>query len=241
MEPTILYEDKDILVINKPSGLVVHSDGKTEESNLVDWVLSKYPEMKEVGEPGRDSSGEEVLRSGIVHRLDRDTSGVMLLAKTQEAHSFLKEQFQKRETEKTYHAFVFGELKTKEGLIDRPIGRSSKDFRMKSAQRGARGVLKEAETHYKVVSTKGGYSFIEVTPKTGRTHQIRVHFKAISYPLVGDSLYAPNRENTIGFSRLALHSYKLKFKGLDGSFHEIVAPYPKDFKEALEKFNALSE
>lgn len=233
MNPTILYEDNDILAINKPAGLVVHSDGKTNEPNLVDWLLSKYPDIKNVGEPGRNAKGEEVLRSGIVHRLDRDTSGVMLVAKTQEAFESLKSQFQNHEIQKTYHAFLLGELKTDKGTIDRPIGRSSRDFRMWSAQRGARGELRDAVTDYKVLNRNNGYTFVEVSPKTGRTHQIRVHFKAINYPLVGDPLYAPTKENKLGFDRTALHSYQVVFVGVDGGNHTVVAPYPEDFSYAM--------
>jgi 23S rRNA pseudouridine1911/1915/1917 synthase len=233
MNPTILYEDKNILAINKPAGLVVHSDGKTNEPNLVDWLLLKYPEIKNVGEPGRNAKGEEVLRSGIVHRLDRDTSGVMLVAKTQEAFESLKSQFQNHEIQKTYRAFLIGELKTDKGTIDRPIGRSSRDFRMWSAQRGSRGELREAITDYKVLNRNNGYTFVEVSPKTGRTHQIRVHFKAINYPLVGDPLYAPTNENKLGFERTALHSYKVVFSGLDGETHTVLAPYPEDFSSAV--------
>lgn len=234
MEPTILYEDNDILAVNKPTGLVVHSDGKTEETNLVHWLLSKYPEIKDVGEIGRNEQGKEVLRSGIVHRLDRGTSGVMLVAKTKEAFEFLKKQFQAHEIKKVYHAFVYGEMKNDEGVVDRPIGRSSKDFRMRSAQRGARGEMREAVTEYKVVSRGKGYSFIEAYPKTGRTHQIRVHFKAINYPLVSDVLYAPNKENELGFRRLALHSYSITFKDLSGQIRAVIAPEPEDFLRAKE-------
>ncbi len=233
MEPTTLYEDSDVLAINKPAGLVVHSDGKTNEPNLVDWLLSKYPDIKKVGESWTSQKGEEILRSGIVHRLDRDTSGVMLIAKTDESFDNLKSQFQNHKTQKTYQAFVIGEMKTENGVIDRPIGRSSKDFRMWSAQRGARGELREAVTEYKVVLKSGGYSFVEVYPKTGRTHQIRVHFKAINYPLVGDPLYAPTVENKLGFFRTALHSKEIIFMGLDGKENKVLAPYPDDFERAL--------
>jgi len=234
MEPTILYEDKEILAVNKPTGLVVHSDGKTKENNLVDWLLEKYPEIKNVGEPGRNSQGEEILRSGIVHRLDRDTSGVMLVAKTQEAFEVLKKQFQNREIKKVYHAIVFGSMKNTEGTIDRPIGRSSKDFRMWSAQRGARGEMREAVTDYKVIKVTPEYTFVEIFPKTGRTHQIRVHFKAINYPLVADSLYAPKKENELGLKRLALHSFEVTFKDLNGEIHTVSAPYPEDFAHAVD-------
>ncbi len=234
MEPTILYEDSDVITVNKPAGLVVHSDGKTDELTLVDWLLSKYPEIKDVGEPGRTSNGEIIARPGIVHRLDRQTSGVMLIAKTKESFEKLKKQFQEHKIQKIYHAFMFGEIKTEKGTIDRPIGRSTKDFRRFSAQRGARGEMREAITDYKVISTKNGYSFVEVNPKTGRTHQIRVHFKAINYPLVGDSLYAPGHDNTLGFTRTALHSYKVTFSDTKGQSHTVTAPYPEDFLKALE-------
>lgn len=232
-EPTILYEDKDVVAVNKPSGLVVHSDGKTVEETLVDWVLKKYPETKEVGEPTRSARGEIIYRPGIVHRLDRETSGVILIAKNQKSFESLKAQFQNHEISKTYHAFVNGEIKTREGEINRPIGRSNKDFRMWSAQRGARGELREAVTNYKVLDVGKGYSFIEAHPKTGRTHQIRVHFKAINYPLVADSLYAPTVENTLGFKRLALHSASVSFHDMKGNIYTVEAPYPKDFKQAL--------
>lgn len=233
MQPTILYEDEDILAINKPAGLVVHSDGKTEQHTLADWVLEKYPETKDVGEPGKTSTGVLVPRPGIVHRLDKETSGVMLVAKNQKAFDVLKKQFQKHQIVKKYLAFVYGEMKTKEGVIDRPIGRSSSDFRRWSAQRGARGEMREAVTHYKVIAVRERYSLVEVSPKTGRTHQIRVHFKAINHPLVSDSLYAPNKANELGFERLALHSEEVLFKDVNGEKHTIQAPYPEDFAHAI--------
>lgn len=233
MEPTILYEDKDVVAVNKPAGLVVHSDGKTIEPTLADWVLRNYPKVKEVGEPTKDFKGGIIYRPGIVHRLDRETSGVILIAKNQKSFESLKTQFQNHDIQKTYHAFVYGEMKNKEGEIDRPIGRSNKDFRMWSAQRGARGELREAITNYKVLKVGKGYSFLEVRPKTGRTHQIRVHFKAINYPLVADSMYAPTIENTLGFKRLALHSASVSFHDLKGKIHEVEAPYPEDFEQAL--------
>ena len=157
-----------------------------------------------------------------------------MIAKNQKSFESLKSQFQEHQIEKTYHAFVYGEMKNKEGVIERPIGRSNKDFRMWSAQRGARGELRDAVTHYKVLNKGLGYSFIEVKPKTGRTHQIRVHFKAISYPLVADKMYAPKTENKLGFKRLALHSLEVSFKGLKGKKQTVSAPYPNDFKKAIK-------
>ena len=243
MNIEILYEDEDMVAVNKPAGLVVHSDGlpaqagKTTGPTLVHWILSKYPDIKEVGEPGRSATGEIIYRPGIVHRLDRETSGVMLIAKTQKGFEHLKKQFQNHDIKKIYHAFVYGETKQDKGTIDRPIARSKKDFRMWSAQRGSRGELREAVTDYEVVSRLNGYSFVYIMPKTGRTHQIRVHFKAINYPLVGDSLYAPGRQNNLGFERLALHSYQVTFTDLEGKSQTATAPYPSDFAKALKVFN----
>lgn len=244
-EIEIIYEDKEVLAVNKPSGLIVHNDGKTDEPSLANWALEKYPEIKGVGESAV-YNGKEIIRSGIVHRLDRETSGVIVLAKTQESFLNLKKQFQERTIEKIYNTFVFGALKEKTGIIDRPIGKSRSDFRKWSAQRGARGELRTAITYYKVIKNSKDFSFVEVSPKTGRTHQIRVHFKAINHPIVCDKLYAPKRkpvqkhdglsEATLGFERLALHAKFLSFSLVNGEKITVEAPLPKDFKRALKFF-----
>lgn len=246
MKIAVLHEDKNYIIINKPAGLVVHSDGKTKEPALTDWILENYPKMKNVGEPMRTPAGEEIPRPGIVHRLDRDTSGVLVIAKNAAAFEDLKKKFQDREVLKKYHAFVYGVVKEDDGVIDRPIGRSNKDFRLWSAQRGARGELREAVTHFKVlarekeINERAGISFIEVEPKTGRTHQIRVHFKAINHPVVCDPLYAPKQPALLGFERLALHSKSISFIGLDGKPIEAEAPYPADFKRAIKGIEQTS-
>lgn len=234
---TVLYEDGDVAVINKPAGLVVHSDGKREELTLTDWIEKNYPESKGVGESLTLSNSDVIERSGIVHRIDRETSGVMLIAKSQPAFLFFKKQFQDKAISKIYHAFVYGEMKDDDGVIDRPIGRSKKDFRQWSAQRGARGAMREAVTHYKVIARNGGFSFIEATPKTGRTHQIRVHFKAINHPVVSDSLYAPKKDKALGFERLALHAHSIEFNLMNGKKIKIVAPHPEDFERTLKIMN----
>lgn len=232
----ILYEDGEVLAVNKPAGLVVHADGKTVEPSVADWVLSMRPEMKDIGEPWVAPDGQTIWRPGIVHRLDRDTSGVLLLCKTSESFARLKSQFQGRETSKVYHAFVYGQVKELEGVIDRPIARSRKDFRLWSAQRGARGKEREAVTNYRVIVAKPDASFVEVEPKTGRTHQIRVHFKAINHPIVCDRLYAPKREALLGFERLALHARSIAFTAVDGRRVTVEAPYPADFERAVAAF-----
>jgi 23S rRNA pseudouridine1911/1915/1917 synthase len=237
MDLPILFENKDIVVVNKPAGLVVHPDGRTKAATVVDWVLEKYPGIREVGEPLTLSSGEIIYRPGIVHRIDRDTSGVLVIAKNQEAFMHLKDQFQNRETHKLYNAFVYGNIPEDDGIIDRPIGRSKKDFRLWSAQRGARGEMREATTEFRVIGrgSEGSeqFSFLEVEPKTGRTHQIRVHMKAINHPVVCDPLYAPKRAPALGFTRLALHARAIEVAGLDGKKIKITAPLPPDFENAL--------
>jgi 23S rRNA pseudouridine1911/1915/1917 synthase len=237
--PEILFENDDFLVINKPAGLVVHADGKTKEPTLVDWLIKQYPEIENVGEPLILTSGEIIKRPGIVHRLDRETSGVMIVAKTPDAFEYFKNAFKNRDIQKTYHAFVFGFVKEDEDTIDAAIARSKSDFRKWSAQRGARGEKRNAVTDYKVIARfeDGGskYSFLELQPKTGRTHQIRVHMKYLNHPIVGDELYGGKVFQALGFDRTALHALHLAFQGPDGKDYAFEATYPDDFLETLAK------
>ena len=240
-----IFENNDLLVVNKPAGLVVHSDGRTDEPNLCDWILKNYPEAENVGEPlvltaptpkvgvPTKKFVGKIKRPGIVHRLDRETSGVLIIVKNQKAFLNLKKQFQNREIKKTYNAFVWGSVKSDTGIIDRPIGRSKNNFRLWSAQRGARGQMREAITEYKVLQKTDNFSFLEINLKTGRTHQIRVHFKAINHPVVGDKLYAPKRDLALGFDRVALHARTIEFALLNGEKIKVEAPLPDDFKKAL--------
>lgn len=235
MDIEVLYEDDNILVINKPAGLVVHPDGKTIEPSVSEWFAKKYPEAKNVGEPIVLKNGEEIERAGIVHRIDRETSGVLLLAKTISGFHTLKEQFQNRLIEKKYRAFLYGNLKEDHGTINLPIGKSNSDFRKRSAERGAKGEMREAVTYFQVLKRTADVTFVEAKPKTGRTHQIRVHFKALHHPVICDSLYAPKREALLGFTRLALHAKEITFKDVSGTVHKIEAPYPSDFIRAIEQ------
>jgi len=231
----IITQTKDYALINKPAGLVVHSNGKTEEKTLCDFLLEHFPEIENVGEPIILQNGTIIKKPGIVHRLDRETSGIMLVALNQEAFTYFKELFKNREVKKTYHAFVYENIKEDSGVIDKPIGRSRNDFRQWQAGSKARGEMRDAVTEFRVMgrSTDKSFTFVEAMPKTGRTHQIRVHFKHLSHPLVADALYAPNRGNQLGFERMALHSKKIEFTGPDGVLVEAEAPYPDDFEKAL--------
>lgn len=239
-----IYEDDNILAINKPAGLVMHPSGHTQEYTLTDWVLKKYPAIKNVGEPLFLQDGTIVQRHGIVHRLDRDTSGVVIVAKNQNSFEYLKKQFQDKKIQKTYRAILLGVLKRKTGIIDFPIGKSKKDFRRwvaktptcnNPSRQEIRGVLRESVTEFKVLNIGDKTTHIEIYPKTGRTHQIRVHFKAVGFPVLCDPLYGYKKGCFLGIKRQALHALKITLKNQDGSTITLETPPPKDFTLALDK------
>ena len=229
----IIYEDADIVVVNKPSGLSVHRDEhiKAEVITLADWHAARSPEAAQVGEPLKLPSGT-LARPGIVHRLDRETSGVMVLVKNDAAFTHVKAQFHDHLVIKEYRAFVYGHMKEAQGVIDRPIARSAKDFRLRSAQRGGKGVARPALTEWERITTNATHSYVRLLPKTGRTHQLRVHLKAINHPIVCDKLYAPNQSCDFGFNRVALHAYSLTVVMLDGESRTFVALLPEVFLAA---------
>lgn len=236
MNLPILFENDDLVAVHKPAGIMTHPDGRTDEETASDWFASAYPDSKEVGETQRLQNGEEITRPGVVHRLDRDTSGVLIFAKTQESHEYLKTSFQERLIKKTYLAFTYGVPKERKGTIEFSIGRSRKDFRLRSAQPKAKGQLRDAITHYQVIADIGTHSLMKAMPETGRTHQIRVHFKAIHHPIVCDPLYAQGKPCDLGLSRLGLHAYSLMLPLASGEEVVITAPLPEDFQQAVAKF-----
>jgi 23S rRNA pseudouridine1911/1915/1917 synthase len=234
-ESVILYEDVDILVIDKPAGLVVHSDGRTEEPTLSDWVLEKYPTLKDVGGMHTLDSGRYAPRAGILHRLDRETSGVIVIAKNDETFYFIQRQFLDHSIQKVYNAIVFGKLEQKEGIIDLPIGRSRSDFRKWTTGEDARGTLRPALTEYRVLKESEEFSLLELRPKTGRTHQLRVHLLALRHPIICDSRY--ESPCVLGFTRLALHASTLTLKLPSAEVRTFTAPLPPDFTTALKSFD----
>ena len=232
-EPEVLYEDDHVIGIAKPAGLVVHAGIGTGHT-LADWISARYPMLDSVGEPYIDPSGRVIERPGMVHRLDKETSGVMVLAKRQEVFDTLKKHFQKGRVRKEYHAFVYGKPKRRRGTVSLPIGKSRGDFR-KQAIRFIRGEAREARTEYVfVASCADNTSFMKFYPQTGRTHQIRVHAQSLQIPIVGDAQYARSRAVPLGFGRLALHAYRLTLHThlWDEPLH-IIAPYPEDFTRAM--------
>lgn len=243
VEPIILFENDDVLVINKPYGWLVHEDGFNKNvPTVVDWFVKHSPEARDVGEQGYSPKGDELNRSGVVHRLDRDTSGVLILAKNQATHQYLKQQFQDRLVHKEYRALVYGRMNDRWGTINRSIGRSRKDHRRRSAERGATGVLKEAITEFERIGM-GEYegepfSYVKLIPKTGRTHQLRAHLRALDRPIVCDALYADYKianSNNLGIKRLALHAHILELTLPTGTEERFIAPIPLEFEEAAER------
>lgn len=244
-EIQIIYEDENMVVINKPVGFDAHSDGisKIGSPLVSDWVLKNYPDNAKIAGEFRLAVGGTVPRIGIVHRLDRETSGVMVIGKTEEAFNFLVKQFEDRKVMKKYHAFVYGKVADTFGVIDKPIARSRENFRQWSSDGNTRGSSRDAITEYSVIKSSDVFSFVEARPKTGRTHQIRVHMKSIGHPVICDKLYAPERPMLLGFSRLALHAVSLQIDCLDGVNRVFEAGYPEDFIKAIDeisiKFKAL--
>ncbi len=252
MNIEVLFENENFIIINKPAGLIVHSDGKTEERTVVDWILEKYSEINGVGEnmfvKNNDGHEIEINRPGIVHRIDRDTSGCLAIAKNKESFGYLKQQFKDRKVKKVYYALVYGWPKKSE-IINAPIGRSNRDFRMKQAGSHARGELRDAETKYRVLEyfedynkkdKQGGfekYALVECSPKTGRTHQIRVHLKFINHPIVADSLYSKKQKELLGLTRTALHAYSIMFYDKDNREIFSRSKIPNDINKALTNLN----
>ncbi len=238
----VLFENDDVLVLNKPVGLIVHEDGSTNEPTVVDWFLERVPGARGVGEEGKGKDGQLLERSGVVHRLDRETSGVLILAKTQAAHAHLKAQFHDRLAKKEYRAIVYGPMRERWGTINKKIGRSPSDHRQRSAMPGARGVLREAVTDWECIGQaqieEEHFSYLKLKPKTGRTHQLRVHLRAIERPIVGDALYAAEllkSSHNLGLSRMALHAHVLEIVLPSGEHERFIAPVPPELELAVER------
>jgi 23S rRNA pseudouridine1911/1915/1917 synthase len=215
----ILFEDDDLVVLNKPAGLVVHPGAGHQEHTLVNALLAHCKNLSVIG-------GEE--RPGIVHRLDKETSGVLVIAKNDATHRDLSKQFAERTTGKTYLALVAGTPRQKAGTIDAPIARHPVHRqRMSIARRGGR----PAKTDYRVLESNGDVSLVECTIHTGRTHQIRVHLHHLGHPVFGDKVYGGKRAGN--FPRQMLHAWKLSFRHpRTGESMTFTASVPKDFVEA---------
>ena len=219
----IIYEDDDMLVINKEKGIVVHPGNGNPDGTLANAVMAKCK--------GSLSGIGGKIRPGIVHRIDKDTSGLIIVAKNDTAHINLSKQIQDRKVKKTYIALVRGVIKENEATINMPIGRNSKDRKKMAVTKDG----KESITHFKVLKRYNGFTLLEVKIETGRTHQIRVHLSEIGYPIVGDEVYS-NGKNPFGVKGQMLHAEKLELKhprtGKDLTFE---APVPKYFANIINQ------
>lgn len=219
----ILYEDSDIIVVNKPKGMVVHPANGNPDGTLVNAVMA-------ICKNSLSGIGGEI-RPGIVHRLDKDTSGVIIVAKNDKAHINLSEQIKNHKVEKTYIALVKGFVKENEATINMPIGRSTKDRKKMAVNKNG----KNAITHFKVIERFKNYTLLQVKIETGRTHQIRVHLSEIGYPIVGDTTYS-NGKNEWGIEGQCLHAKSLKFKHpITCKEMFIEAPLPEYFQKVIEE------
>lgn len=209
----IIYENSDVIVIDKPAGILSHSKGKENlEPTVETFIYNKLTE-------------NDYSRAGIVHRLDRATSGVMICAKTRDSYKFLQSQFSLRKVSKTYYAIVEGKFKLSSAIIDLPIMRDQKNMsRFRVDSRG-----KNAITKYRVVTEGPRYSLIELEPKTGRTHQLRVHLRYLKHPIVGDSFYEGEAAE-----RLYLHASKLIIKLPNGETKTFISEIPKSFEQKMQ-------
>lgn len=223
LKKAIVFKDNDVLIINKPAGLVVHPDNKYKDNTLVDFVIKNYPEIKNVG---------QIERPGIVHRLDKDTSGLIIIAKNQQSYDYLINIFKNRQIIKKYFALVYGIMKDKKGIITYSLEKKGK-VRARLSQ-----TSKPAVTRYKVIKEFGNkFSLLEVKIETGRTHQIRVHLAKISHPVVGDQQYKFRKLEETGLKRQFLHAYYLKFKLPSGTEKAFQISLSDDLNSFLEKLD----
>ena len=220
----VIYEDNDIIVVNKPKGMVVHPANGNYNGTLVNAIMGMCKEtLSGIG-------GE--LRPGIVHRLDKDTSGLLIIAKNDKAHVKMSDQIKNHEVKKTYIALVRGVIKENEATIDMPIGRSTSDRKKMAVNKEG----KNAITHIKVLKRYDKYTLLQVNIETGRTHQIRVHLSYIGYPIIGDTTYS-NGKNEFGVVGQCLHAKSLEFKHpITGKEMKLEAPLPEYFQDIINKY-----
>ncbi len=225
----IVYEDESVLVINKPKGMVVHPAPGHPDGTVVNAV------MYHCGARLSGIGGE--LRPGIVHRIDKDTSGLLMIAKNDKAHAALSAQLKDKSLSRVYEAIVIGRMRQDEGTVDAPIGRSLRDRKKMAVVEGGR----HAVTHYETIARYNGYSHVRCHLETGRTHQIRVHMASIGHPLAGDEVYGKGREKT-GLEGQCLHAGRLRFIHPDtGEAMEVTCPLPEYFIKFEERLRLIAE
>ena len=240
MNPTILFENIHAVIIDKPAGIIAHPDDRQDEYTVADWMKERYTTVANIGDEGRE---------GIVHRLDRNTTGVLVLAKDAIAFTTFKKQFRDHTTRKVYRAIVEGHVRDEMGMISLPIARAKSDFRKRTVvdmfSQDMRGEEREAITRYKVIArstaaTGKQYTYVEVYPLTGRTHQIRAHFRGIRHPIIGDELYGSLQGKEVA-PRSMLHALSITINIPEENEgvkqYTISAPVPADMLQTLRELN----
>jgi 23S rRNA pseudouridine1911/1915/1917 synthase len=229
----IIFQDNNILVINKPAGLSVHPVNFADTHTLVNGLLAKFPEIENI----LDDSPNAQLRPGIVHRLDKDTSGLLLIAKNQNSFTEFKKLFQERRIQKKYLAVVQGKISPRNGLIEKPLAKATSYKKQVIAGRKTKTKIRPAITEYTVLKEFSDFSLVEVRPRTGRTHQIRIHLFSLGHPIVGDKLYKSKEfPNTTQTQRQLLHAQGLEFEFF-GKKYSFVAKPPADFENFLKNYS----
>lgn len=236
--PSIIRETEDYLVLDKPAGLICHSDGRTIEPSVAQWLAANYPDTSPVGEPWISPQGESIPIQGLVHRLDRGTSGVLVAARTNALWEYLRASFKEHRVEKEYRAIVYGDIDGEQGRIVAEIARSAEKPRRWYARACDASHVRAAITQWQVLSrgsTPEGdrYSVLALFPKTGRTHQLRVHLSSIGHPIVADHLYAPEKPVLFGLTRPALHAYAISFPLPSGERVRYEAMLPPDLASVI--------
>ena len=223
------------MVLTKPAGLITHTKNISDKKeSFTGRLIDNSPELKNIGEPFI-ASGKEIHRAGVVHRLDKDTSGLLLVAKNNKAFFYFKNLFQTRKIKKYYLALVHGKPKEQKGTISAPLGRIG--LKRTTKITGKKLIdKKEAETEYKTIKNYREFSFLELSPKTGRTHQLRVHLNSIGHPIAGDSIYGFRKLSApLGLNRLFLHAYKLEFITPDNKRLTLETDPPEDLQKVLNE------
>lgn len=236
--PTIIAEGDEVLAIDKPAGLITHSDGRTIEPSLAEWLAERYPRLASVGEPWVSPQGELVRVSGLVHRLDRATSGVLLTAKNNAVFAELRQAFRDRLVDKRYRALVAGWPTAERGTVVAELVRSSERPKRWYARPTDIDDRRAAITEWRVLERAklGGekIAYLELAPRTGRTHQLRVHLASIGHPLLGDTLYGIDDPSQVPFDRLALHALSIRVP-LSGRSEVFTAPTPVAFEQLFPR------
>ncbi|NQT49585.1 RluA family pseudouridine synthase [Candidatus Kuenenbacteria bacterium] len=232
LQPKIIFKNNDYIILEKPAGLLVHATDTSTETTLVDWLINKFPEIQKVSDTVSLQKDDQTYRPGIVHRLDKDVAGLMLIARNQDAFDYFKQQFKLQKINKKYTALVHGQIEQDHDTIEFEISRSSQGKRMASHPKGS-GKGRPAFTEFDVLDRTQKTTLVEITLHSGRTNQIRVHFMALGNPIVGDMVYKVSAFDNKKTTKPLLHATKLSFTDQQGTEQAFESELPSEFQAPL--------